>query len=284
MIIPKNIIFIIPSWQELSQDQRNNLDVIRRNNPGWNQIVMSDEDSWDFVAKHYSQRVVGALNKIDKYYGPAISDLLRYLVLNKLGGVYVDNKSGFSKPLDEIVKPDDEYIVAQWDNGPGEISEGTGFHKDTAHVSGGEYVNWVIISRPGHPFLEAVIEKVVSNIERYSVHEFGSGKIGVLRTTGPIAMTLAISEILQEHPHRMARCANSGMLYAADGNGSKHSISHRLHYSHLCHPVVIPSEADPFFLRLLRRVQMPFLIWLAKIKQMNRHRIYRARLRRGGKR
>lgn len=277
------MIFIIPSWQGVSQDQRDNLDVIRKNNPGWNQIVMTDEDSWEFVAKNYSQRVVDALNRIDKYYGPAISDLLRYLVLNKLGGVYVDNKSGFSRPLDEIVRPDDEYIVAQWDNRPGEKSEGTGFHKETKHVDGGEYVNWVIISRPGHPFLEAVIERVISNIERYSVREFGSGKTGVLRTTGPIAMTLAISEIIHDYPHRMVRCAQSGLLYATDGNGSKHSISHRLHYSHLCHPVVIPSDAEPVVLRVLRRVQMPILIGLAKIKQKNRHRIYYSRLRRGRK-
>lgn len=57
-----------------------------------------------------------------------------------------------------------------------------------------------MIAAPGHPFLRAVIERVVSNVDNYSPWRFGVGSIGVLRVTGPVAYTLAIAPLQDRHP------------------------------------------------------------------------------------
>lgn len=280
-MIPKNIIHLVPTVEGVGPDQRRNLDAIAAQNPGWNQIVFTDQEALEFVRKHYTQRHLDALDRIDPAYGPARSDLLRYLVLDKLGGVYLDNKSGMAKPLDEILRPDDEFVLAQWDNGVDAVDENCGFHPELREVDGGEYINWVIISRAGHPFLAAVIERVLSNIETYSAEAFGVGKNGTLRTTGPIAMTLAIHPILENHPHRRVRSVPAGLLYAASGNGSTHTLSHKLHYSRLVHPVVRLRQDAPLTRRMGAQIKRLLLLGVAWLRHQNRRRRYRSRLKRG---
>ena len=188
-VIPRNLIHLVPSHEGLWPEFRRNLADLAAANPDWTQIILSDDEATDFVRRHYGQRELDALARIDPAYGPARSDLLRYLVLHQLGGVYFDNKSGASRPLDQILRPEDDYLVVQWDNGPTGVDAGCGFHPELSAVAGGEYINWVMISRAGHPFLAAVINRVLDNIETYSRHRFGVGKDGTLRTTGPIAFT-----------------------------------------------------------------------------------------------
>lgn len=279
--IPRHLIHVIPSHQDLSDEFRQNLQQLADANPQWQQRIFSDEEAERFVAEHYEARHLEALGRIDPAYGPARSDLMRYLIMYRLGGVYLDTKSGLDRPLDEIVRDDDQFIVSQWQNGPGGKHENVGFHPELAHVPQGEYQNWVIVTCPGHPFLAAVIDTVLQNIERYSVRCFGTGKNGVLRVTGPIAYTLAIHALLDRFPHRRVVCIEAGFLYAVKGGSQHHVLSHKLHYSRLSHPVIMPAKNDPWLLHLQHILLRAALLQVARLKHWNRRRLNRRRVQFG---
>lgn len=278
--IPPQLIHIVPSKEGLSQELRENLDFLRRSNPNWRQIIFSDQEALEFVKKHYGARYCDALLRIDPAYGPARSDLMRYLLVYRLGGVYLDTKSGANRPLSEIIRNDDEFLVCQWDNGLGGQHQGVGFHPELSHVTGGEYENWVIASRSEHPFLWEVISAVVNNIENYSVKGFGVGKNGVLRLTGPIAYTLAIHRVLAAHKHRMVICAQAGFVYASSGNSQRHVLAHKLHYSRLLHPIVTPQHETKVS-QWLYLGERWILLKIAALKHWNRKRINAHRVSKG---
>ena len=94
---------------------------------------------------------------------------------------------------------------------------------------------------PGHPFLKAVIENVLRNIECYNplLHRVG-GK-AVLRVTGPIAYTLAIVPLLSRYQHRVAdRTTASGFVYSvlSEVGATSHQALFRSHYNHLTEPLI----------------------------------------------
>ena len=84
--------------------------------------------------------------------------------------------------------------VVQVTAAPGEPFEGWGLHPECGPY--GEYQQWHIIAAPQHAFLRATISAVMWNIDNYSIEHHGVGKPGVLRTTGPIAYTKAITPLV----------------------------------------------------------------------------------------
>jgi mannosyltransferase OCH1-like enzyme len=281
--IPRHLIHIVPSHAGLSQDMRQNLQRLALANPGWRQMVFSDEEAERFVHEHYEPRYARALSHIDPAYGPARSDLMRYLIMYQLGGVYLDTKSGLDRPLHNIVQPADEFIISQWQNGPDGRHPGVGMYPELMEVGGGEYQNWVIVSRPQHPFLQAVISQVVDNIERYSRQAFGVGKLGVLRLTGPIAYTQAIHPMLSQAPHRCVVCVEAGFVYAASGSTERHVLNDHLHYSRLSHPIIRPAETAGVLAKAGFLLQRLALMRLARFKHWNRRRLHARRAVAGGR-
>lgn len=138
-------------------------------------------------------------------YGAARADLFRYLLLYRYGGIYLDLKSTIIRPLDEVVGTLDSFIISQWNNGAGGPFAGYGLHKELSKVKGGEFQQWFLVSVPGHPFLKAVLEEVLSRINLYRPWSEAVGRLGVVRTTGPIPFTLAIQPLLDQYPHRRVK-------------------------------------------------------------------------------
>ena len=193
-------------------------------------------EAW--ISENCSQDVQDAYHSIDPVYYAARADLLRYLLCERHGGFYLDVKSEAALPLDEVLRPDDTYLLSQW-NELRDRPAGQGNHPDLAHVPGDEFVNWYIASSAGHPFLRAVIEQVMSNIACYDVWRSGVGRPGVLRTTGPIAYTKAIFPILNEHPHRFIDLGDeSGLHYSRFGDHKTHRVHFGRHYETMSDPVV----------------------------------------------
>lgn len=275
--IPRHLIHIVPTHEGLSGEMRQNLQTLAQANPTWRQVIFSDEEAERFVHEHFEPRYSVALSRIDRAYGPARSDLMRYLIMYQLGGVYLDTKSGLGRPLDDILKPDDEFIISQWQNGPGGLHEGIGIQPELAEVEGGEYQNWVIVCRPQHPFLKAVTEQVVDNIEQYSKQRFGTGKNGVLRLTGPIAYTLTIHSLLSRAVYRRVVCVEAGFIYATSGSTERHVLNDKLHYSRLSHPIVAPANEAGYLEKLGFQLQRLMLMQVAKFKHWNRRRLHARR-------
>jgi mannosyltransferase OCH1-like enzyme len=204
--------------------------------PDWEYRFYDDKDIAEFIQNNYPGAAWDYFHRIDSRYGAARADLFRYLLLYKAGGVYLDIKSGVTEPLDGKLRSDDQFIISQWD------AQATSFpwgrHDELRNIPGGEYQQWFIASAPGHPYLKAVIDTVLNNIDAYDPIIHGTGKYGVLRLTGPIAYTLAIERVLGAAPHRFADSKKELGLSYNVYSGQSHQTTFRSHYSLQTAPVV----------------------------------------------
>jgi hypothetical protein len=218
---------------------RRNVEELRARNPGWEYRLYDDAAIESFILQHYGAAILGYYRRINPEYGAARADLFRYLALYRLGGVYLDVKSRFLRPIDEVLRDDDRFIVSRWRNGEGEPHQGWGLHPDLAEFPGGEIQQWHIIAAPGQPFLKAVIDMVLAGIDGYTPYGTGVGWIGVLRLTGPIAYTRAIVPLLSSCPCRTVDNESVlGLEYSALDR-SDHQSLFKKHYTRNTDPVVL---------------------------------------------
>lgn len=215
-MIPKIIHQTVRSKFEMDPVLKENIERIKGLNPDWEHRLYDNEDCRSFIANHCSARMLQLYERISPRYGAARADFFRYLLMYEVGGVYLDIKSTVVRPLSSVLSVDDSFLLSHWDNGPGGRDEGAGKHP--RHGVPNEFQQWFIVSDARHPFLEAVIEKVAENISRYDALNGGVGASGVLRTTGPIAYTLAIQPILLGCPHRMVDIHDFGFRYTCFSN------------------------------------------------------------------
>ena len=222
-----------PAFQE-------NVNHLRRLNPGWEHRLYDDADIERFLRTAYGSGMLETYASIAPQYGAARADLFRYLVIYHSGGVYLDIKSSASRPFDDVLRPDDTFILAQWDNQPGEEHEGWGRHDYLPGLpDGGEFIQWFIAAAPGHAMMRAVIERVLGIIASYDPLRHGVGQ-RVVAVTGPIPYTEAIVPLLEQCPHRRLRDYLAlGLRYSLVGNGMEHrEVTKKRHYTRARHPIV----------------------------------------------
>lgn len=238
---------------DLSDRLRENAQELRDLNPGWAYELFDAPAAEDYIATHYGRGVLESYLKLDPRYYAARADLLRYLVIYREGGVYLDIKSRFAGPIANFIRGDEGYLLSHWRNRPGEVHEGFGLYPELAHVPGGEFQNFHVIAAANHPFLEAVIERVLSNISKYAPWD-AVGRTGVVRVTGPVAYTQAIHPLIETCSCRIVNDEEEiGLQYSipeayapSQGGGG--------HYSDVKAPVVRQSPlgelASRFFVKL----------------------------------
>ena len=213
-----------------------NIAMIRSLNPGWDHRFYGNNDCIDYIRAEYGEEVLGYYLRINKDYGAARADLFRYLALYKQGGVYMDVKAGARRPFDEVLKPYDSYLLSHWKNGPDSIFKDWGIHPELRDLRRGEFQQWFIIAVPGHPFLKAVIETVLANIDTYVPGIHRTGAHAVFRVTGPIAYSLAILPLLDRYPHRIVDSEDDlGLSYSIFSSigAQEHKTVFRAHYADL---------------------------------------------------
>ncbi|SMP82008.1 glycosyltransferase family 32 protein [Noviherbaspirillum suwonense] len=232
-----------------------NVTKLKKLNPDWEYRFYDDNGITSFITDNYPPSVLSYFNRIDGEYGAAKADLFRYLLMYKCGGVYLDIKSSANKPLDETFKKDDVYLLSFWKNGKGDEFEGWGRHKELSEFENGEFQQWYIACAPGHPFLKAVIEGVLRNIDSYNPVLHGVGKHGVLRVTGPVAYTLAIQRLISDVGHRFVDSrAELGFEYSVYSSKA-HTNLFKSHYSVLTRPIVKLGHIQRQTARLLNGLQ-----------------------------
>ncbi|HEY1214910.1 MAG TPA: glycosyltransferase [Bryobacteraceae bacterium] len=254
--------------RELPAPLKAAVDRTRAANPDWRYCFYSDADILDYIRTEYGTQILADYLRIEPLYGAARADLFRYLLMYRTGGVYLDIKSAATRSLDEVLRPEDVYVLSQW-HGERFAGMGMGIHRALRGIAGTEYQQWHIVAAPGHPFLKNVIEYVLRNLRIYNPGIHGVGKTGVLSVTGPIAYTLAIHPLLKLHPHRFAdSAADLGFDYnvvMTGRNSSAHRSLFRAHYAELKRPVVtvgplshlygFPVRAGRKLLRLARLIE-----------------------------
>lgn len=216
-----------------------NVERIVAANPGWAHRLYNDAAIEAFIGREFGAAVLHEYARIDPRYAAARVDLFRYLLLYRTGGIYLDIKSSATRPLDDIARDAAPFALSQWDNRQGGRHAGWGLDPALAEVPGGEFQQFHIIAAPGHPFARAAALRVLENIARYRPWTGGVGKRGVLRTTGPVAYTLAIAPLLQAVPHR--RFGNERELGLTDnifGEGNHRGLF-KTHYALNAAPIVV---------------------------------------------
>ncbi len=181
-----------------------NIAHIRSNNSDHFYQFYSGSDREDFIRKAYGARILASYCKIDPIYGAARADFFRYLLIHHLGGVYLDIKSGLTKPLNQVIHDSDSCVLSRWNHSQDSPHRGWGNHPDIASEYRPAFQQWFLVSEPGHPFLAAVIEKVLANIEGFNAFKhYRNSWNAVIVTTGEVAYTNAIGPLLANHNHRI---------------------------------------------------------------------------------
>ncbi len=240
---------------DLPERLKEQVGLLKQRNPNWEHRLYDLQSGEDLIRNHFGARTLKALMAINPDYGAARADLMRHLILHQFGGVYLDIKSDLVRPLDEVVRPDDEYLLSQWRNAPGQLHEGFGLHPELSHIPGGEFQTYFLIGRKRHPFSKAAIEAITSNILHYRPWS-GVGKMGVIRTTGPSAYTLAVHPILHTAAYRMVSEDEVGARMSI--NNYAHQDVFKRHYSVLTSPVArlaYPSRMLQLLIERLRQAK-----------------------------
>jgi hypothetical protein len=215
LTVPRNLFHIARDEGSIAPALRANIDALVAKNPCWQQRIFYDAEASDWVRATFPGRVSDAFHRIAPEYGVCRADFLRYMLIWHFGGVYLDLKSGVRHALDQMIRPDDQFLLSRLKNGRkwSELKDLT---------LGEEIQQWFIAARPGHPFLAAAIERVTANIETYRPLEHALGARAVIKLTGPIAFTQAIAPLFAADPHREIDSSAEGWLYTVLDDGTAH--------------------------------------------------------------
>ena len=130
------------------------------------------------------------------------SDLLRYLILSKEGGVYTDTDTVALKPIDNWIP--DEFqdkvgliVGIEFDRRDG------GPWADISHWV--QFCQWTIAAAPGHPVFDSMVDRIIDSLEKLSeghnvpINRIKPSSFEVMNSTGPAAWTDIVFEQLQLH-------------------------------------------------------------------------------------
>eukprot|EP00122_Pirum_gemmata_P003006 Pgem_evm1s2718 len=188
--IPKQIFQICNDKYNLSPSVQRNIKTLKERNPGYIYRLFDLKDREEYLKKYpYAYSIY---KKINPEYGAALADFFRYFLLYEEGGIYLDLKANCDRSFDQVIKPNDRYILSYW-----------GHQFDTFNnygLSRGEISQWNIIVEKKHPALKLVVDHVIHNILIYDPEKHGVGLWGTLITTGPFTYTFVMEDYMKKYP------------------------------------------------------------------------------------
>ncbi len=215
-MIPK-IIHQTFKTKNLPIELQNVVSIIRHTCPAYEHRLYDDEDIVEFIKENYDDETLKMYNMINPKLGMARADFFRYLLIYKVGGVYLDIKSCPAVNLDSWILPEHKFITGHWREH---------HHTDLIKHPLGEFQNWYVISEPGHPIIERVIQRMKENIRNYRKRPNIDIKKDILSVTGPICYSKAILETKDLYPdgyYDFGYDNHVGLIYDAVARGH-HSV------------------------------------------------------------
>lgn len=213
------------------------INIIQHNkkiNPNFKFMFYDDEDCKKFIKTYFNDKIYNAYITLNSCYGAMRADFFRYCILYKIGGVYLDIKSKINTPLEQIIREDDSCILDIPRN-----------NLEPWRRSNPTYEQWVLLFEPNHPYLNTMIEQMVTNIEnnyqpKIPGYAILTTKQKVLQLTGPDALTRAINKCIQNNiiKHRNIDY-NNYFTWAPFKNYQSMYISKK-HYSQYNEPLYKP--------------------------------------------
>jgi mannosyltransferase OCH1-like enzyme len=199
--------------EDLPLEYINNIKKIKEQNPDYTYYYFNNNDCIKFIKENYDNEIAYLYENINDCYGAAKADFFRLLFIYKMGGVYLDIKSTLAKPLNEIIRPFDEYLLSSWKTKNFHYihqNEYSGYHINNNKF--GEFTQWNIIARKNHPFLKTVIDKIIYNLKNPPNKTLNV--LNILQLTGPIIYTNTILEIINNYNYTFKyNCFNNNLIY-----------------------------------------------------------------------
>lgn len=109
-VIPKILHQTTSDKSKLHPELQANVQRLVALNPDWEYRLYDNEECRAFVAANYDRRTLQLYDRISARYGAARADFFRYLLLYRLGGVYLDIKSTVLRPLSSVISADTGYL------------------------------------------------------------------------------------------------------------------------------------------------------------------------------
>jgi mannosyltransferase OCH1-like enzyme len=198
---PKEIngvpLVIYQSWQShiVPKGMKENILKTVENNPEFDYYLFSDADSRAFISANYDARVVKAFDSLRP--GAYKSDLWRYCILYKQGGIYFDIKMVPLVPLKNILESHSTVFVKDIKN-PERLSECVW--------------NGLMISPPKNEIFQHCIDEIVESCEKQLYRRNN------LDITGPCLLGRKIKE------HALTDFFNNNVLNLSGDYINYHSI------------------------------------------------------------
>jgi mannosyltransferase OCH1-like enzyme len=141
-------LVIYNSWHSnmLPPKMKENITSLVKNNPEFDYFLYSDDASRQYIRDNYPDEVLNAFDALKP--GAYKSDLWRYCILYKEGGVYIDIKYNTLRPLLQIVS-DSPYMFVK--------------DKDWSESMFNCFYNGAMITPPNNPVLKECIDEIVNN-------------------------------------------------------------------------------------------------------------------------
>ena len=216
------------TWDDprLGRTHARHLARFRAMNPRWSFELVDNAGCDAFMAAEYAGHPIFDVYRGARI-GPLKSDIWRYAVLLRHGGVYCDINKMLTLPLDELIAPSDGAVIA---------AETTPLlapaSRDTEPLPPGarrllqhpdlNRLNWCLAFEPGHPFMARAIERIVETAPAYRGQPFDDVKAAVVDFTGPRLLTRAIADVLERDPS--VAFTQAGLEFHGRGN-------HNIRYS-----------------------------------------------------
>jgi mannosyltransferase OCH1-like enzyme len=136
------------------------------NNSGYEYYLFDDIEMREFVKVNSDEEFLMCYDSLN--VGAAKADLWRYLILYKLGGVYLYIDSEIHGNLNDFIRSEDCAIITR---------EG--------HPN--KFVQWCLMFAPNHPILKICLDMCIKNIKERKI-------LNIIDLTGPTVFSDAISE------------------------------------------------------------------------------------------
>lgn len=192
------------------------LGFVARNNK-WKVNFCGNEEKDAFMETTFANSsFLWAYNILNPVIGTAKAELWRLGVLYVHGGLYMDDDADIGMLLDDVVHPNDRFIVGKesydWDDGcyaddyplsNASFTKRFGALNSEVYFDNRAIFNWALFAAPGHPFLHRIILHVTELIKREYLGLSGlkpqsiRGKVLMCASTFPILV--ATKEVLLEN-------------------------------------------------------------------------------------
>lgn len=168
MIIPK---IIHQTWKNrrISKALKYLTNTWKKHHPNWQYCFWTDKDNREFVKSHFP----GFLKIYDGFdFNIQRADVIRYLILYKMGGVYVDVDFECFANLEDLLKESSCVFAVE------------PLSHCSMHQIDNLICNAFIASIPNHPFMELLINETGKPVQ-FSANS----NIKVMESTGPYMLT-----------------------------------------------------------------------------------------------